>query len=236
MTNRKAELCPDDDAPAHRTGCWVVIGNVDRNGVPRRLLVRGGGWSCPGCANDKLAQLRADLDHVTSRRKILWYGELDDPARSAASRLARKRRHSGRLTITRVDAPALVLSDTNLTPRTRRLSPHRTPVAVELILYDLEDGPLVRRLRFAGSWLVDPDIRPHRGGCRFGVSAPEVIDKAIRAAGFEPDEPTGLDPPVAAARIASELDDLRSGHEPGTDKWGRPIPKPHGNPVTPPAV
>lgn len=200
----------------HNRGCWAAVGYIDRSGTPRRMIIRAGGWSCPGCVDLRVHELTGHLEDHTSADPILWFGLLDDRSRRNASRRARalsQRRPVGRLTATRVDAPAVVLSTANITPRELLLLPLRTAKALASLADELALGPRVRRIDWSDHWRPPSEAKNHSGGVRFGVTTPELMDEAIRAAGLEPDMPSTLDPPIAAARVAEQIEKLREARD-----------------------
>lgn len=211
----------NDDIRTHNRGCWAAVGYIDRSGTPRRMLIRAGGWSCAGCIDLRVAEIHSHLTTTAADEFILWFGLVDDTARRSASRLARKApptRPVGRLTATRIEAPAVILATANITPRARLLAPLRAPVAIERLADELSVGPRIRRIDWSDRWRPPSEAKNHSGGVRFGVTTPDLMDEAIRAAGFEPDMPSSVEPPIAAARVAEQIERLRDARD--LTGWG----------------
>lgn len=202
----------DLDPPRpHQRFCWAAVGYIDRTGTPRRLLIRAGGWSCPGCVDHAVALIADNLTSLTP--PILWFGLLEDRQKPSAARQARRVGAQGRFMASRVDSPAVLVCDRNITPRTGSLTPSRADVAIVLLYDVLVSGPRIRRVDWSESWRPVAEPRKHAGGVRFGVATPDLMDQAIREAGLEPDLPSGLDPLIAAARVADAIEALREARD-----------------------
>lgn len=201
--------------PAHARGCARLVAWVDPQARPRRRFFHGGGWTCPRCTHDRATTIAAQLDDLTTLTPTLYFGELTLPARDAALRQARRLANAtltepGRIMATRDAATCLLLADANLTPRTGILNPFPRALAIAHFTDSLEQGPRVRRVTSSTPWRITPDTTSTLGGVRVGTSTPDLIDDAIRAAGYQPDIPSTDAPPEVAANIAFHLEQLKS--------------------------
>ncbi|HLT69586.1 MAG TPA: hypothetical protein VKZ72_05440 [Acidimicrobiales bacterium] len=221
MTNatgsQKADIA---DPRPHRPDCKLVIGIV-RGGVVGCVFIRGGGWSCHGCIDDRAAQIAHHLEAVATHRRILWIGQLDDTQRRSAARRARRLDTPGRITASRRGAPALMLAEANLTPRTRALRPRPTVRAIAEFIDALRHGPPVRRVDWDQTWRPEPEPRTSEAGVRAGMGRFDQWLEAVRAAGFEPGYPLppGVSDAEAAARIQEMLEDVREGAKAARAAW-----------------
>jgi len=215
--SQKADIA---DPRPHRPDCKLVIGIV-RGGVVGCVFIRGGGWSCPGCIDDRVAQIAHHLATVAAHRRVLWIGELGDTQRRSAARQARRLETPGRVTASRHGAPALMLAEANLTPRTRALRARPAVFAIAQFINALRYGPPVRRVDWDQTWRPEPEPRVSEAGVRAGMGRFDQWVDAVRAAGFEPGYPLppGVSDAEAAARIQEMLEDIREGSKAARAVW-----------------
>lgn len=231
------------ERPDHRKGCRVAFLYVDKASAPRRRITNIGGWSCLRCAMDETEKIVRRLADVVTT-PVLRLGELSHTERRAAVRVAQRTEEDvGFFAVTRDAAPILLLSELNLTPRSRKLRPYLSVKAVSALVDEilapaeyvqemLEQDETIRfgRVPFrvtysawSDKWRPATKRRESAGGVGSGFADPAHADGVIRAAGYIPDTPSAADPPEVASRIKSAIDDLREEQQPKTDGWGRPL-------------
>ncbi len=209
------------DIRSHNRTCKLIIGYV-RRGTVGSMFIRAGGWACPGCLDERLHAIACHLEAVVTTR-ALWLGELDDKQRRSASRQALRLPRAGRITASRYSAPALMLCEANLTPRTLALRPAPSRRAAQRWIDAVRDGPIVKRADWDQSWRPPAQSKASEAGVRAGMGPHDLWTQAVEAAGFRPGHPVpaGISDVEAAAAIEEQLEALRDGHVPGTDRWGR---------------
>jgi len=215
--SRKSDIRP------HRPRCKLAVGIVKRGNVGC-MFIRVGGWDCAGCIDEKLEVVADHLARVVTTR-ILWLGELDEKQRRAASRLAQRLPQAGRITATRYTAPILMLSEANITPRSKILRPALSLRAALGFIEQARDGPMVKRLDWDRTWRPPAESRNTDTGIRAGMGPHDLWERAVELAGFRPGYPlpAGISDIEAAAAIEEELEDLREGNDKTKDPWGRTI-------------
>jgi hypothetical protein len=225
--SRKCDIDPGDpppgddrpDRPSHLTTCRLAIGLV-RAGTIGAMFVAAGGWTCPGCAHDKVDAIYARLNDVVDS-PLVWCGEIKDAHRRAAARQAQRLPRAGRVVALRHAAPALVLAEGNLTPRTRALRPRPARRGILEFVDTLLDGPTPKRVDWSDTWRPQADKRTADPAVRAGMGPADLWAAAVEAAGFQTGiRVTGRSDVEIAAAIDVQLEVLRSKRD-GATGWKR---------------